>query len=233
MVAEVILSPAPTLQPANVPGILVQPDSVQRVLLQGISWETYERLIADFVDSHAAHFTYDQGTLEIMVLSAEHEAMKHVLALLVEVVAEELTIDVCGFGSTTFQRADLARGFEPDACFYIQNEPLVRSKQRLDLKVDPPPDLVIEIDITHPSLNKQPTFAAVGVPEIWRYDGAAVSIAILQHDQYQIQATSGVLPGVTAKMLTQFIVESKSIPRTQWLRRLRQWMRTHRPQSNQ
>ena len=91
----------------------------QRVILHGVSWETYERLLADFAESHAAYFTYDRGVLEIMVLSCEHEQLKHILATLVEVLAEELEIDVIGGGSTTFRREDLARGFEPDACFYI------------------------------------------------------------------------------------------------------------------
>jgi len=133
--------------------------------LHGISWETYERLLAEHQESSGTHFTYDRGRLEIMVLSAKHEAAKHVLTLLVEILAEELNVDVYGLGSTTFRRADLERGFEPDACFYIQREALVRGKDEIDLTVDPPPDLVIEIDITSPSLNKFPLFAALGISE--------------------------------------------------------------------
>jgi len=155
------------------------PEAVQRVILHGVSWETYERLLADFQDSHAAHFAYDQGALEIMVLSLKHETFNRTLATLVEIVAEEMQGDVINAGSTTFRRADLSKGFEPDTCFYIQNVERVRGKDEIDLTVDPPPDLVIEIDITSPSLNKFPIFAAMGIPEVWRYDGKTVTIFTL------------------------------------------------------
>ena len=152
----------------------------QRVILHGVGWETYERLLADFRDSHAARFPYDQERLEIMVLSAEHEEDKDVLTLLVNVLAEEMDIDVRSFGSATFQQEDLERGFESDACFYIAYEAQVRGKKKLDLTIDPPPDLVIEIDITSPSLNKFPIFAAIGcLPEVWRYDGKRLMIFTL------------------------------------------------------
>lgn len=115
----------------------------QRVILRNISWETYERLLAEHEESSSTHFTYDRGLLEIMVLSARHEAIKHTLALIVEVVAEELALDVYGVGSTTFRREDLARGFEPDACFYMQQAAQMREKDDIDPHVDPPPDLAI------------------------------------------------------------------------------------------
>jgi Uma2 family endonuclease len=233
MAAEAILPAAPTVQrPVVSPRVMVQPNSVQRVLLQGVSWETYERLLADFVDSHAVHFAYDQGMLEIMVLSAEHERYNDLLFLLINVIAEELNIDIESFGSTTFRREDLARGFELDSCFYIQQEAQVRGKKQLDLTVDPPPDLVIEIDITHPSLNKFPIFAAVGVPEIWRYDGTIVTIFSLTGDHHRSRKSSAVLPGVTAQMLTRFMTESQTMARIAWLRRLREWVRTHATKSN-
>ena len=120
----------------------------QRVLLRNISWETYERLLEERGDNSAPRFTYDRGELEIMSPSPEHEALNRSIALLVEFLAAELGIDVYDLGSTTFRREDLERGFEPDSCFYIENEERVRGKTRKDLSVDPPPDLVIEIDIT-------------------------------------------------------------------------------------
>lgn len=213
---ETSLPPAPsTWTPAPTPC----------VVLHGVSWETYERLLAEHQDSSGTHFTYDQGRLEIMVLSGKHEAVKHTLAVLVEVLAEELNIDVYGFGSTTFRRADLARGFEPDACFYIQHEALVRGKEELDLTIDPPPDLIIEIDITSPSLNKFPLFAALGIPEVWRYDGAQMSIFKLEDEGYQERAESTVLPKVTSEVLSRFIAEDKQFKRTTWLRRVREWAR--------
>jgi Uma2 family endonuclease len=197
----------------------------QGLILHGISWATYERLLADYQDSHAAHFAYDQGELEIMVLSLEHERLKHTLATLVEVLAEEMGIDVDGVGSTTFQREDLAKGFEPDACFYIQQAEQVAGKKRIDLSEDPPPDLVIEIDITNPSLNKFPIYAQIGVPEIWHYDGQTLSVLKREDQAYTLVEASVVLPGIPSAQLLCFIHDSESLKRTVWLRQVREWVR--------
>ena len=196
----------------------------QHLILRGVSWETYERLLADFQDSHAAHFAYDQGVLEIMVLSAEHERPNRTIALLVEEIALEMGIDVDNVGSHTFKREDVARGFEPDTCFYIQNAERVSGKPRIDLTVDPPPDLVIEIDIAHPSLEKLPLYAAVGVPEVWRYADNVVTI-YLEGSEYQSQEASQVFPGLTGQVLSQFVEEGLSTKRTAWIRRVREWAR--------
>jgi Uma2 family endonuclease len=163
-----------------------------------------------------------------MVLSAEHENYKDVLVLLLNILAEELGIDVSSFGSTTFRREDLARGFEPDGCFYIQNEAAVRGKKQIDLAVDPPPDLVIEIDIASLSLDKFPIFAASGVGEVWRYDGRRVAIFTLEGGQYVEQAHSAALPIVTSAALTDFVEASQQVKRTVWLRRVREWARARR-----
>lgn len=200
-------------------------ETVQHVILRGVSWETYERLLAEHEESSGTHFAYDRGRLEIMVLSAKPEAIKHTLALLVEILAEELAVDVYGLGSTTFRREDLERGFEPDACFYIQQEALVRSKEEIDLAVDPPPDLVIEVDLTSLSLNKFPIFAALGVPEVWRYDNAQVTIFRLEAGKYFERPESDALAKVTSEALTDFVTTSKALKRTVWLRRVREWAR--------
>jgi len=200
---------------------------VQRVILHGVSWETYERLLADFQDSHAAHFAYDQGALEIMVLSLKHETFNRMLATLVEIVAEEMQGDVINAGSTTFRRADLSKGFEPDTCFYIQNVERVRGKDEIDLTVDPPPDLVIEIDITSPSLNKFPIFVAMGIPEVWRYDGKTVTIFTLENGEYRTQEASVVLPDLTSQVITRFLEDSQAMKRSAWVRSVREWARQH------
>ncbi len=203
------------------------PEVVQRVILHGVSWETYERLLADFQDSHAAHFAYDRGALEIMVLSFKHETFNRTLATLVEIVAEEMQGDVINAGSTTFRRADLSKGFEPDTCFYIQNVERVRGKDEIDLTVDPPPDLVIEIDITSPSLNKFPIFAAMGIPEVWRYDGKTVTIFTLENGEYRTQEASVVLPDLTSQVITRFLEDSQAMKRSAWVRSVREWARQH------
>ena len=135
----------------------------QRVLLK-VSWETYERLLAEQVDAAGTRFTYDRGLLEIMVVSLGHEDPNRTLALLAEIVAEETGRDLVQSGSTTFKRKDLEKGFEPDSSFYLDaRAEAMRGKKELDLLVDPPPDLVIEIDIASSSLPRLPIFAAVGV----------------------------------------------------------------------
>jgi Uma2 family endonuclease len=195
--------------------------SEQRTVLHNISWETYEHLLADHWDSSSPRFAYDQGELEIMSPSPEHEAYNRSLALLVEFLAAELSIDVYDLGSTTFRREDLGCSFEPGSCFYIQNEEQIRGKDRIDLSVDPPPDLVIEIDITSPSFSKLPIYAQIGVPEVWRYDGKRLAILVLEGSDYAETSGSTALPPVTSNALTDFVEKSKTTMRTVWLKKVR------------
>ncbi|MGI8909209.1 MAG: Uma2 family endonuclease, partial [Rubrobacteraceae bacterium] len=118
-------------------------------------------------------------------------------------------------------------GFEPDSCFYIQNEESIRGKTRIDLSVDPPPDLVIEVDITSPSLDKLPIYARIGVPEIWRYDGEKIAILKLEDEDYLEVAKSAALPSLTGEVLTRFVRESLTLARGAWTRRVREWAREH------
>src|SRR5208337_4756087 len=131
-----------------------QEEREQRVVLRHVSWETYESLLADHADASSPRFTYSEGMLEIMSPSLEHEKLNQVLATIADLVAEEQEIEFENLGSTTFRRQDLDRGTEPDSCFYIQNVERIRGKKEIDLRVDPPPDLVIEIEITRPAVAK-------------------------------------------------------------------------------
>jgi Uma2 family endonuclease len=197
----------------------------QRVIIRFVSWTTYEHLLADLANQSSARLTYDRGLLEIMCPLPEHGEWNRTIALLVEVLAEERRVDVRNFGSTTFRRADLARGFEPDSCFYTRNEEAIRGKDRIDLTVDPPPDLVIEVDITSPSLDKLPIYARLGVPEVWRYDGRKVSILVLEGERYAETARSAALWPLTSVILSRFIEESKTLERRAWMRKVREWAR--------
>lgn len=204
------------------------PESAQRVVLHGVSWETYEHLLADLTDSSAPRLAFDQGVLEIMSPTAEHEEYNRTLALLIEVVAEEMNRDVRRLGSTTFKREDLLKGFEPDSCFYIQSAEYIRGKKRIDLTQDPPPDIIIEIDITRSSLDKLPIYARIGVPEVWRYDGTHVRIFKLEGELYTEVEHSIALPVLTRTLATQFLEESIELKSTAWLRRVREWARQQR-----
>jgi Uma2 family endonuclease len=203
--------------------VLWPPD--QKVVLGNVSWEFYEGLLADHQESSAPRFTYDRGTLEIMSPLPEHEEDNRALASLVENVAVEWRMSFRNLGSTTFKREDLGRGFEPDSCFYLQNAERIRGKTRIDLTVDPPPDLVIEIDITHTSLDKLPIYAALGVPEVWRYSGNRLSILALEGGTYQEREESLALPRVTAAALTGLLRESQEMDPPDWILRVRDWAR--------
>lgn len=200
-------------------------DEPTNILLRNISWATYESLLNDLAEVSSPHLLYDRGDLLIMTLSPEHEAPKHTIGVLVEVLAEEFAVECLGFGSTTYKRKDIERGFEPDVCFYFTNEARMRGKKRLDMAADPPPELVIEIDVTHPSLDKLNVFAAFGVPEVWRYNEREVKILQLSDGIYQVEENSLFLPFVTSEILLRFIQESESHSRLTWLKRVRAWAR--------
>jgi len=204
----------------------------QKVILKGVSWDTYERLLAEHEGESGTRFTYDSGILEILVPSARHEKPNRILASLVEVLAEEMGLNIESLGSTTLKRPDLLKGFEPDSCFYIQHADTIRESEEIDLTVDPPPDLVIEIDITSPSLDKLPLYSAIGVPEVWRYDGTHVTMHRLAGECYVEVTHSVVLPPLTTEHATRFLEERKQVPSTVWLRAVRAWAREQRTLSD-
>ena len=195
----------------------------QKVIIEDVSWQTYEQLLADLADRSAPRLTYDCGTLEIMSPTPRHEELNRNLALIVTILAAALGLDVRNLGSATFRREDLGRGFEPDSCFYVEHEASVRGKARIDLSQDPPPDLVIEVDITSGSLDKFPIYRQIGVPEIWRYDGRRLTIHHRTDDEYQEGETSRAFRGVKADDLNKLLEESLSRPSTQWLRSVQDW----------
>ena len=198
----------------------------QRVVLNPITWELYERLIEAHQDCSVPRFTYDRGRLEIMSPSAEHEQIKETISLLINIIAEEMGINAEGFGSTTFRRRDLDRGFEPDACFYMAHLSEVKGKQEIDLETDPPPDIVVEIDITRSSLDKFSIFARLGIPEVWRYDGERLRLSTRVDTEYVEARQSEVFPGVTEERVSQLLADSRFEERLRWLRRVRAWVRS-------
>ena len=195
-----------------------------KVILHGVSWETYERLLNEHQESRGTRFTYDEGTLEIMVASARHEEPNRDLAELVQLVAAELGIDYRQVGSTTFKREQLQKGFEPDSSFYFARVSELEGRE-VDANVDPPPDLIIEVDVTSPSLNRFPIFAAFGVPEVWRYHRSRVAFYRLESGRYVEILSSFALPPLTAEVATRFVEERSRMRSTQWVRHVREWAR--------
>jgi len=196
----------------------------QRTLLQNVSWETYKRLLADHGDAPSPRFTFDRGVLEIMSPSSEHEEYKDALTLMVRMLADGLGMDIRSLGSTTFKRTELERGFEADACFYIQSADRVEGKIHIDPAVDPAPDLVIEMEITAPVLNKVPIYADFRVPEIWRYDGKRLVILHLRGNEYTEFSQSRAFPQASAAELSLLVERSMSLRSRDWWRELRSWV---------
>jgi Uma2 family endonuclease len=197
------------------------------VLLRGISWETYQQLLDDRGQTSCPRLAYDQGTLEIMTPNFAHEDLNRTLAQLIVAIAIARDIDYCDAGSTTFDRQDVDKGFEPDSCFYFAQAAVVQGKQRLDLDVDPPPELVIEIDITHPSLSKLPICAALGIAEVWRYNGTCVEIYRLCQQGYQRAEVSAVLEGVTTTAIAHFLDLRRTMSGPEWFRTVMAWAQSY------
>jgi Uma2 family endonuclease len=170
---------------------------------------------------------YDEGILEIMTPLGRHENNNRFIDDLIRAIADELDLNLKKFGSLTLKRSKKQKGAEPDSCYYLQNEALVRSKQEIDLDNDPPPDLVLEIDITSGSLDKRPIYAAIGVPEFWRYDGNKLQVFVLQQStgDYQQVTQSPTFPWMSLDVIPRFIRQSLVGGETATLRAFRAWVR--------
>jgi len=197
----------------------------ERFVLYDVSWEFYEKFLAE-MGSRRLFLTYDRGTLELMSPSITHGRSASLLGWAVLILTEELDIPIDVVGMATFRRQGIAKGLEPDDCFYIRNEALVREKDEIDLTVDPPPDLAIEVEVSRSSLNKLAVYAGLGFPEVWRYDGTSLSVHVLQPDgQYAIRETSLNFPFLPMGELPRFLNMAPTMDKTTWARTFRGWVR--------
>jgi Uma2 family endonuclease len=182
---------------------------VDSVLTQhGVSWEEYEELLETVGDASGLRISYDEGRLQIMTLSQRHERYSTLIERLVDRVSRLLRIKILFYGSTTMKKQRKQKGVEPDACFYVQNAALVGTKEEIDFNVDPPPDVVVEVDLHHESLSKFPIYGALAVPEIWRYDGNSLTIYHLRDEEYVASEASLSLPVFTSAVLTDFLART-------------------------
>jgi Uma2 family endonuclease len=195
----------------------------QRLLLHDITWQEFEQILQELGEHRGSRLAYENGTLEIMIPLPEHEDDKEIVGDLLKALLEELDIEFRSLGSTTFKQPT-QKGLEPDQCFYIRNESAIRGKKRLDLAVDPPPDLAIEIAITsrtHPSL-----YAALKVPELWRFEQGQLQINVLVDGGYIEVLESPNFPGISLKeMIPRSLQQSKVVGRNGALREFRQRLR--------
>jgi Uma2 family endonuclease len=199
--------------------------SEQRVVLRNISWQTFEIMLTDMGEDRVSRMTYDQGILEIMTPLLSHEHWNRLIERLIFVIGEELNLEIFPAGSTTFKRSDLRRGAEPDSSYYIQNERLVRNKTEINLNNDPPPDLVVEVDLTNSSLDKFQIYASLGIPELWGYDEGVLQIYQLQEGEYLECNNSPTFAQLPLTEIPQFLEESQRIGVMGMTRNFRNWVR--------
>jgi Uma2 family endonuclease len=200
----------------------VQVPTGQRLILHGVDWQTYERLLRVFAERPGIRLTYDRGTLEMMSPLHEHESDGRFLGRLAVTLTEELALPVKAGGSTTFRRRRKLRGLEPDDCYWIASEPQVRGKRR----IDPPPDLAIEVDVASSSLNRMGIYAIIRVPEIWRLDAQGLTFHVLGPDgHYHESPHSRAFPQVTPADLLRFLAMRDQMDENAVVRQLRAWIR--------
>lgn len=198
----------------------------QRTVLKGIRWHTFEALLAETGDDRHTRFAYDGFALEIMTPLYEHEGRKTQIHNFIVVFADLFETQLRSAGSTTLRQQARQKGIEPDNCYYIQNASAIAGKRRIDLTLDPPPDLAIEIDITHSSLDKLQIYADLGVPELWRYEGDRLTFYGLQGGRYQEISHSVAFPLVSSAGLEPFLQRSWEEDDMGVLRSLREWVRS-------
>jgi Uma2 family endonuclease len=191
-----------------------------RVLMRNISWDTYSSLLEDSADG-ANRFTYDHGLLEIEMPSRHHEIIKRLVGEIVELCLRRSGVDYEPSGSATWRDQARLQGIGADECYHIQHAAEVRGKTELDLSVDPPPDLAIEVDLTSSAINKLQIYASLGVPEIWRVraDGACQMLLRADDGTYRAIDASVCIPVLTPAILARFVLLREQVGHSEALRR--------------
>lgn len=187
---------------------IAQPIGENRVILRGLDWTAYQTILHALPHTRAARLTYDRGVLEIVVPLEKHEFSIRLIELFLRIVLRAEGLKIRSMGSTTLDREDLDRGAEPDSSYYIQNQSKVKGRE-IDLSQDPPPDLIVEVDITHTDIDKNLLYASMGVLEFWRFNGKVWQIFQLVDRGYQEVTHSPMLPKIEKEDLYQFLAEAK------------------------
>jgi Uma2 family endonuclease len=203
----------------------VRPLAENRVILNNISWDTFERLLADIGDRRKTLFHYINGTLEIMSPLSLHEGSNRFIEALLGIFTDELEIDMRRLGSLLMKIPELKLGAEPDSCYYIQNEPIIRGKEVIIVGQDPVPDLVLEVDITNPSDRRLPIYALLAVPEVWRYDGYSLEFLALDNGAYQPIEKSLSFPDLPDAIIVEYVQKRLTLGESGTLREFRKWVR--------
>ena len=217
-----------TTQTLNYLEAIAQLPAGGTLILTDVSWEEYEQLLTDLGDGYAVRITYNQERLEITRATSMHECLKEATSYLASTLAEATGVELESGGSTTFRQEWLERGVEPDACFFVQNATRIIGRDVIDLRTDPPPDIVVEIDVSHESTGKLVIYAGMNVPELWRYDEQRAHIYVLTDQGYVEVPASRTFSVLTSDALSQFLEQSKTAGQTAALRSFREWLRAQR-----
>ena len=168
----------------------------QRWSLGAVGWDTYKAISKALTGRHV-RLTFDRGRLEFMTISSKHGRLSRLIAQLVAAIADEMRIPRAQFGDMTCDNPESLRGLEPDECFYLDNESLVRGKEEIDLTTDPPPDLAIEIELSPATRDRMSIYAALQVPEVWRFDGVELSVhQLTEAGEYATSPVSRYFPKI-------------------------------------
>ncbi|MDJ0662273.1 MAG: Uma2 family endonuclease [Crocosphaera sp.] len=197
----------------------------QHIVLKSIDWQQFENILIELGESRSSRISYYQEILEIMTPLPEHERIKVILSDLIKVLLDELNMNWESLGSTTLKREDMQAGVEPDDCFYIQNYQQMVGKNRIDLTIDSPPDLVLEIDVT--SKTKINAYQSLKVPEVWIYNENKLEIYCLQNEQYMLSENSIIFPDLPIQeAIIRFLKMSQTLGTTQTLKQFRHWIKS-------
>jgi Uma2 family endonuclease len=204
----------------------ILPEGERRIVLRGVGWKGYQSL-QRIIGDRPVRLTYDRGDVELMSPQPKHERKKSLLGQLVRILARELHVPVMPMGSTTFNRRDLDKGIEADESFYLGNLERIRDTDHIDLEIDPPPDLAIEVDITRSALDRMGIYSALRVPEIWRFNGRTLRVLLRTDDgSYRQSQRSAAFPDVAVSELTRFAIREGSRDENAVVDELQAWVRT-------
>ena len=171
--------------------------------------------------------TYDRGTLEIMPPLPDHAIVTRFIDQIIGIVCDELDIPLSGFRDTTWQKQAADRGLEADDCYYIRHAQVADERgPDIDIDRDPPPDLAVETDITHSTIDKEAVYASLGVPELWRWDNGTFRIRLLGPDgRYADADRSLALPMLPPAIVEQFVRRRRREGESRTRKAFRDWVR--------
>jgi Uma2 family endonuclease len=198
--------------------------AADRMVLHNVSWQQYEQMTELFAENRV-FMTYADGQLEIRMPSREHERAAQLLDYIIAFVAMHLEIRMEPLGSTTFKASGVEKGLEPDKCFYLTNIAQMLEKEKLDLSIDPPPDLAVEIEITRSLVPRLPIYQQLRIPELWRYDGKSVTIELLEDEDYVPSPRSKAFGKLTPNLIERWMKLGQAKGYSVMLQAVQAWCR--------